>query len=103
MRIEIEFKVSHDESRRRRSRAGATQCHLHPRHQLFQRERLGDVVVTTDRETADAICGVVPCGHKEDRGAAATVTEPRQQFEAVQIRKVDVEHDHIGCEPIGLF
>src|SRR6201996_5209265 len=51
--------------------AGPPQHGLDPGDDLFKRERLCDVVVAAERESADLVVGSVPRGQEHDGGACA--------------------------------
>ena len=79
-------------------RAGAPQHRTHAGDELFEAERLGDVVVAADRETLDLLLGRVARGEEHDRHVVPVGPQPLHDREAVAVGEHDVEHHEIGPE-----
>ena len=65
------------------------------RDELFDREGLYDVVVTSDGEPVDSIRRGVTGGEKQDRCAEAGFSKAPQDLESVEVGKHDVEDDEV--------
>ncbi len=79
--------------------AGAAQDDPQPGHHLFQAERLGDVVVATEREPGDLVLQGVAGGEEQGRGGVDTVgSQPTQHAEAVHPPR----HHHVEDHRVGL-
>ena len=65
----VEHQVADDELRAAvlRGHPGAPQQRAQPQHDLFQAERLGDVVVATGGEAGDAVLYRVLCRQQQHR------------------------------------
>ena len=66
-----------------------------PRQQLVEVERLDEVVVGAGVEPGHAVGHAVAGREHEDRRAQAVLAQPAAGLEAVDLRQVDVEHDHV--------
>ena len=77
---------------------GETQQIFHAQHQLAWAERLGDVVVCPQLESADAILLGRPRGEHEDRHIASLgiLLEQSANLESVDARQHQVEHEQAG-------
>ena len=79
-------------------RSAAAQEHADAGDDLLERERLGDVVVPADRQSADAIFDGVFGGEEKDGRVDAVCAHPRERVEAVHARHHHVEHDDVRAE-----
>jgi hypothetical protein len=77
---------------------GAAQDGPDARHQLLQAERLGDVVVTADRQAPHLVLGGVTGGQVHDRDPDAVGAQPAADLEAVEVGHHHVQHDQVGPE-----
>jgi hypothetical protein len=66
--------------------------------ELFETERLRDVVVAADRETFHLFFGGVACGQEHDGHVVAVGPQPLHDREAVAVGEHDVEDHEIGAE-----
>ena len=64
--------------------------------QLLEAERLHEVVVAAERQTAHLVVGAVARGQEQHRCAAAVGAQPPAHLETVEVRKHHVEDDQIG-------
>ena len=78
-----------------RDRAAAAQNRPHASHQLLERERLHQVVVSAELETGDAIGHGVTGGEEDDR-QLAVLPDRSREIEAVAAREEHVEDRQIG-------
>src|ERR1022692_9396 len=85
----VELQVGEGEPGRRlgRAAAGPPEHRLDPRDDLLQAERLGDVVVPAERQTADLVLGRIACGEEHHRGAGPAAAQSVQHLESVHIGK----------------
>jgi hypothetical protein len=65
----------------------------HAGHQLFDAERLGDVVVTADGQAVHLVFGGVLRGEEDDRHFMAAGIQAFEHLHAVDVGEHDVE-DH---------
>jgi hypothetical protein len=79
--------------------AGAPQQRAHPRHQLAQRERLGDVVVGAHLQADDPVHLRVARGQHQD-GDLAGGPHPPADVPAAETRQHQVEDQQVG--PLAL-
>src|SRR6478609_36853 len=63
---------------------------------LFEAERLGDVVVPAHGEALDLVASRVASGDEDDRLLSAAVAQATGHLEAVNVGEPDVEHDEVG-------
>ena len=82
-----------DQERRPGRRAAGER--LHPRDQLLERERLGQVVVGAEVQALDAIADRRRGGQHQDPRVRAAVAQRHADRVAVHARQVAVEHDHV--------
>jgi hypothetical protein len=81
--------------------AGAPEHGADPGEQLFETERLGDVVVAAGGEPAELILGRITGGQEDDRRAGALGAEATRDLEALHVGQHDVEHDQVRTVPLG--
>src|SRR5262245_65447508 len=72
-----------------------TQRRSHPREQFVHTEGLGDVVVGPEVESLNLSGLIAAAGEHHDRDALVPRAYHSQQFEALDIRKSEVENDQI--------
>src|SRR6266542_3171178 len=68
---------------------------LHARDELTRIERLGEVIVRSHLEADDLVDVLVACSQHEDRYVAC-LTDAAADFDAVDVREIQVEHDQGG-------
>ena len=68
---------------------------------FFHAEGLGDIVVTARREADDPVADVVLGGEEQGRDLRREGADPAKQLDAVEPRKHDVQHQHVGAEVLG--
>jgi D-alanyl-D-alanine carboxypeptidase/D-alanyl-D-alanine-endopeptidase (penicillin-binding protein 4) len=96
-RVELDVGVA----QRLAALAGAaTQQRPQTREQLFERERLDEVVVGAGVEPAHAVGHRVARGQHEDRRAVTGRAQPPAHLEAVDVRHQQVEHERVRG-PVG--
>ena len=94
--VVIHLQVGQSESASFGPRAAmAPENDPHTRHELFDAEGLGHVVVASDREPVDLVLGGVLGGQEDDRHLLAAGIEALEHLEAVDVGEHDVE-DHEG-------
>jgi hypothetical protein len=76
--------------------AGASQHRTHPRQQLGDRERLGDVIVGAELEAEHLVGLGRPCRQHDDRRRNRSRPQIAADVEAVLLRQHDVEDDEVG-------
>ena len=81
--------------------AGASQQRAHAREQLFERERLDEVVVRARVETRDAVPDAVAGGQHEHGRRVSRSTEVAADLDTVDPRHEDVEHDGVRVAVVG--
>src|SRR3989475_4793889 len=89
--------------RRRRDRLGPPSQRLHPRQQLLERERLGDVVVRPHAQRLDLEVDRVLCRQHEHRQPPPAVAQGTQHVDAGDLRQAQIE-DHdvvVRASPAG--
>jgi hypothetical protein len=79
---------------------GARRPSAHPRDQLAEGERLGQVVVGAELQPIDPVIDARGRGEHQDPGAAPG--ELPAHLVAVQPRQVPVQHDHVVAGEAGL-
>ena len=83
-------------------RPGATQDHPQPGDDLFEAERLGDVVVAAERQTCDLVLQRVSGGQEQRGRVDAVGAQPAQHAEAVHAGHHHVEDHGVGPDLAGL-
>lgn len=76
--------------------AGAAQHDADARDQFLQAERLGDVVVTADRQAGQLVLHLVAGGEEEDRNLPRGSAQLLGDREAVQVGQHYVQHRQVG-------
>jgi hypothetical protein len=69
-----------------------------PRDDLFEAERLGDVVVPAGRQPGDPVLDGVLGGEEEDRHVGQFTAQPSEHGQPVHVGQHHVEHDGVGPE-----
>ena len=101
--ILVELQIGEPQRLRpRRDRARAAQDHPQPCHQFLQAERLGHVVLATDRQPADLVGRVVPRRQEQDRHLGALRRQPPGDVEPLHVGQHHVEHDRVRTPVSGL-
>src|SRR5438874_4257849 len=83
-------------ARRRLLRPTPAQQRLQPRDEFSESERLGEVVVTADPETGEALDKPVPGRQKQHGRLHALRTERLAEVAAVGVGQADVHHERVG-------
>ena len=82
-------------------RLGPPQDGVHARQQFVERERLGDVVVGAQHQTADPVLLLAARRQDDHRDAVGLVVEGPADLEAVRaVRQHDVEQQQVRREPL---
>ena len=94
----IEIEVSDVESLGDPFRPAASEQRVHAGHQFDHRERLDDVVIRADRETAHPLRFFAPGGDHDDRQGAGRLARPQApaNLDARNARQHPVENEKIG-------
>src|ERR687897_247991 len=92
--VDLENGVA--ETARRRRRPTPSQDRPHPRDQLFDTERLGEIVVTAPGETGDPVLRGVAGGEEHHRRLVTRRPQPPAHSNPVDARQADVEHHDVG-------
>ena len=83
--------------------ARAAEDAVDPSHELRERERLRQVVVTTGVEAGDAIDDPVSCGEEEHRRLQAARPQRLAEVAAVGIWQPDVDYERVDARPVDVF
>jgi hypothetical protein len=75
---------------------GSSEERAHAGEELFEGERLDEVVVGARVEAGDAVADRVAGGEHEDRGAVAVGAQAAAHLEAVELGHEHVENDRVG-------
>src|SRR5438552_17774042 len=67
-------------------------------HQLFDAERLGDVVIAADGQSVDFVLGRVLCGQENDRHLVACAVHSLENLDPVYVRQHHVQDHKRRCE-----
>jgi hypothetical protein len=95
-RVLVDLEDGVAETARRRRRPTPSQDRPHPRDQLFDAERLGEIVVTALGEPGDPVLRGVAGGEEHHRRLVTRRPQPPAHLEPVDARQADVEHHDVG-------
>ena len=96
----IELQIGNDERRRTLGRSAARQ-RPNAREEHVERERLRQIVVSADIQSADDIGRFVPRGQQQNRRGVPLLPKSPHDLEAVHFRQHHIEHQHVEMIALG--
>jgi hypothetical protein len=92
----VEDNGSYGHPRRRRNSASSSEKCLDTETELFETERLGEIVVTTFAKARPEIIDVITCSEEDHGYVESVAADPTAHLKAVKFRHVHVKYYKIG-------